>query len=120
MAIKALNQICSWCKENNYSWVITLDQDSLVQEDIIKKYKKYISTPNIAIMTPVIIDRNNIKCESQKNDFEYVDKCITSASFTNIDIWYQLQGFDEYMFIDLVDFEYCHRDNTKWFQNFKS
>lgn len=35
--------------------------------------------------------------------------CITSASCTNIEIWDKLGGFDEFLFIDFVDNEYCKR-----------
>jgi GT2 family glycosyltransferase len=40
---------------------------------------------------------------------EYVDFCITSASCTNLNAWKNVGGFDEWLFIDLVDNDFCKR-----------
>jgi rhamnosyltransferase len=41
--------------------------------------------------------------------YSEVRTCITSGALTNLDLWKKLDGFDEQMFIDSVDFEYCYR-----------
>lgn len=40
---------------------------------------------------------------------EFIDFCITSASCTNLAVWKEVGGFDERLFIDLVDNEFCKR-----------
>ena len=40
---------------------------------------------------------------------EKIQMCITSGSCTNVKIWKQLGGFDDWLFIDLVDNDYCKR-----------
>ena len=52
------------------------------------------------------------KDESQAEDNEaeeYVNFCITSASCTSIEAWEKCGKFDEWMFIDLVDNDFCKR-----------
>jgi len=108
----ALNQIVNFYNAKKYSWVLTLDQDSVCPSNIIEEYKKYISYERIGIITPNIIDRNNlIQGNNIKNlqNYQYVKRCITSASLLNINLCENIGFFDEKMFIDLVDFEYCIR-----------
>lgn len=109
---KALNQAMLFCQSKGYTWVLTLDQDSVCPSNLILEYKKYLGIPNVAIISPVIDDRNMRKSPTEKrfaNSVEEIDKCITSANLTNIDIWNSIGRFDELMFIDLVDLEYCKR-----------
>jgi rhamnosyltransferase len=109
---KALNQIMAFCEAKGYEWVLTLDQDSICPSNMIEEYKKYIEIPDIAIISPIIVDRNTTKSSEEKkynNSYELIDECITSAALTNVLIWKEISGFDEYMFIDLVDHEYCKR-----------
>jgi len=108
---KALNQAMSFCESKGYTWVLTLDQDSVCPPNLIQEYTKYLEIPNTAILSPVIDDRNmKIRPNVHSADnYEEIEKCITSATLTNVEIWKVLGGFDEMMFIDLVDFEYCKR-----------
>ncbi len=103
----ALNQICQYCEENHFDYVLTLDQDSVVSPDIIKNYKKFIGD-DVGILCPKVIDRN-FKRIDEKEEFEIkeIDWCITSASFTNVAAWSKVGGFDSSMFIDWVDWDFC-------------
>ena len=39
--------------------------------------------------------------------FDYIEKCITSASLTSVETWEKVGGFWEYLFIDFVDHDFC-------------
>lgn len=107
---KGLNQIIDFCESKGFNWVLTLDQDSVCPSNLIEEYRKYMQLPNVAIISPTIADRNKDKEETKHIcDYEIINKCITSASLTNIEICKKVGCFDEKMFIDLVDFEYCKR-----------
>jgi rhamnosyltransferase len=107
---KALNQMCELANIENYEWILTLDQDSVCPENLIDLYKPCILSENIALICPQIQDINKGEiCYHSDNGYEYINKCITSGALTNILIWKELGGFDELMFIDLVDFEFCKR-----------
>ncbi|MDN3954747.1 glycosyltransferase family 2 protein [Sporolactobacillus laevolacticus] len=104
----ALCQIVKYFEE--YDWVLTLDQDSVCPPNLIQTYQKYINIKNVAIIAPAIVDRNVGKIvEKKQHNIEYVNWCITSASLTNISICKQIGYFDERLFIDLVDYDYCIR-----------
>jgi len=109
---RALNQIVEYSNSNNYKWVLFLDQDSKAPQGLVENYIKYLDLQNIAVISPKILDINDKIDNSNsttESSIEFIDRCITSASLVNISICQSLGKFDEKMFIDLVDFEYCAR-----------
>lgn len=106
---KALNQAVDWADQNGYTWVLTLDQDSICSRQIVQIYKKYIDLPKIGIITCRIKDINSGSVsEKNKRRVYFIDKCITSGSFTNISAVKEVGGFDESFFIDMVDDDICY------------
>lgn len=117
---KALNQIVQKAEIEDCEWVLTLDQDSVVPTNIVSSYLNYIGFENVALMTLPIVDVNNKEFHiNNRAEYIYVDKCITSGSFVNVRICKELGYFDEKMFIDLVDFEYCMRVRSKGYKVLK-
>ena len=107
---KALNQIMHYAEKEGFEWVITLDQDSVCPENLVSEYQKYIDEKNVAIICPQIQDRRRKYIEIENvHGVSEIDMCITSASCTNIKIWRKTGGFDNKLFIDLVDNEYCKK-----------
>lgn len=104
---KALNQICEYAQRLGYCWVLTLDQDSVACQNIISAYNKYITEDGIGLLTCKIIDRNFIEDEPDTNETYVVNTAITSGSYVSIDAWKKSGGFDERMFIDFVDNDFC-------------
>lgn len=106
---KALNILFEECMRKGCKWVLTLDQDSVCPFNMVDVFKNYIDT-NIAILCPRIIDVNvkNKEGENEKNNV-FVKRCITSGSLTRIQAWNDVNGFDEKMFIDGVDHDFCDR-----------
>lgn len=97
---KALNKIVRFCEHKNCEWVLTLDQDSVSPDNLIENYEKYIFFEKVGIITLKIIDRNYLEENSSINKksepkYEYVKKCITSASFINIQLCKKIGYFDE-------------------------
>ncbi len=106
----ALNQIMQYGVNQKAEWVLTLDQDSVCPSDLIELYMPYTRLKDAAILSPVIKDRNNESdfIES-KEGITAIKRCITSASFNNVAVWKAIGGFNDDLFIDYVDFEYCCR-----------
>lgn len=108
----ALNQILQYALDHDYDWALTLDQDSVSSPDLIKTYCDVIQKLNddkLGMICCKINDRNaTLQREEDviKTD-AYIDKCITSASMVNVKAWQNICGFDDVMFIDSVDFDFC-------------
>lgn len=108
---KALNQEAEYALNNGYEWLLSLDQDSVVPQNFIMEYMKYISIENVGMICCKIIDRNfgELKCEQvNRSGIEYVNTCITSASMIRVTAWQNVCGFSDDMFIDSVDFDMCY------------
>ena len=104
---KALNQLLEEAIKKNKRYLLTLDQDSRMNRNIFDEMYKYRNIENVAIICPTIYDINKSKNKTIKMRYEYVSRCITSGSLMNISICSKLNKFDEKMFIDYVDFDYC-------------
>lgn len=105
---KAYNQIMQYMKEKGCTWVLTMDQDSLCPLDMIQKYKLYLTEKNIGIVCPSLLYKGDIKQLHCKSGYSVVTTCISSASLINCKAWEDVGGFDEALFIDFVDFDFCY------------
>lgn len=107
----AMNRAVEYCLRKKIMWLLTLDQDSICPSALIKTYKKYINMANVSIICCAINYNNQeVSFSSQvTNKYSFVNECITSASYINTNDCLLVGGFDEKMFIDRVDFEYCYR-----------
>lgn len=111
---KALNCIMERACEDGCFWVVTYDQDSISDCRLIQEYRKLLDIPNIAIVCPQVIDKRRKYMEEKRvHSIESVTRCITSASCTNVKAWKEVGGFDEFLFIDLVDNDFCKRLKLK-------
>lgn len=102
----ALNVGCSVFYEKGYKWVLTLDQDSIVPENIFEVYQSYLSSKgeDVAILScNHLIDKE----KGYVNTYEYRELCITSGCLMNLDAWYKVGKFDDKLFIDGVDHDIC-------------
>lgn len=114
----ALNQGVKYAKKNDFEWIVTLDQDSIATEKMIKDmltaYNSLSSTKKneIVSIVPRHIEQKmydekqivstNIKCEEVLTD-------ITSGNLIKVSVFDKVGYFDEKLFIDCVDNEFCLR-----------
>ena len=103
---KALNQMFEFAIEQQYEYVLTLDQDSVCPDNIIEEYNKYLDEHKLGSLCPQCVDRN-FKSELNNEDVIEVDKCITSASLVPVSAWNDVGGFNDELFIDFVDHDFC-------------
>ncbi len=106
---RALNQIFEYAKSKQVEWVLTLDQDTVCPHDIVERYMEHMKDEEIAILAPVLVDRNYSRIEAEKAEASVISRCITSASLNRVADWELVGGFFEPLFIDFVDHDYCMR-----------
>lgn len=108
----ALNEGLLFAKKNQYDWTLTLDQDSVVKDGLIDSYKQMFSLKHVGMMTCIIRDRNfgiDSIIPLENSYYIEIDKCITSGALVNVRTAVDINGFDDSMFIDYVDFDICKR-----------
>lgn len=102
----ALNQILQEAFLCHCDWVLTLDQDSVSSPNMVQELLQHTNI-DVGIVCPKIIDRNFYSNVQINIGVELLDYCITSGSLTNVQAWKKTGGFDEVMFIDWVDWDFC-------------
>ena len=88
-------------------WILTMDQDSYFEGDMLKNYFKLFDDLNdkvkIAALGP------NYEKENSLEQIIKVENLITSGTLLNADVFKKIKGYDEKLFIDEVDNDYCYR-----------
>lgn len=115
---KALNQILESSISLRMNYLLTLDQDSFLKLEYLKKMVRYIND-DVAIVCPEIIDLNKKKNKLINEEYVEIERCITSGSLMNLKVCKEVGLFDEKMFIDYVDFDYCKRVRVKEYKILK-
>lgn len=108
---KRLNQAAELARQMNCTWLLTMDQDSYFGKAVVKQYlvcaSCYDTIAKVAMFGLEHDERLLLKQES----CTYTKKTylITSGSLVQLEILISTNGFDENLFIDHVDHEYCFR-----------
>ena len=130
----AQNKGCQQAKSDGFNWVMTLDQDSNFDYGMVKNYiqlfNKYKNNTDIVSFGTEIKNLNEyidymklfrIKLlrpikhffipykEVVRPEIEYKTFTIASGNIINLSMWAELNGFDEFLFIEEVDSDFCHR-----------
>ena len=127
----ALNRGFEKAISDGYDWIMTMDQDSSWNEDELDKYLLWTEDvvskdSKIASLAPTHYLKHTsllgklffqtvgrLLAKTTKPETEYVDRVICSANIVSVNVWKELGGFNERLFIDEVDFEFCYRLRIK-------
>lgn len=108
----AYNIMCKMAMENDCDYLSILDQDSAFFSGEIKKMFSFIDKFEVAekvgVFAPTIVYKHSDnKTEIKSDGYELVKWAISSGSFLNLEVFKKTTGFDEFLFIDRVDYDYC-------------
>jgi rhamnosyltransferase len=125
---QALNVGFARAAELGFAWVMTFDQDSFPQPGLAAAlWKSHLSEPHAAVVGPRIVESALRKREyrwlrphpwcrwwfqrapCRGADLTDVSMVVTSGSLIELVCWRGLGGFDERLFIDYVDTDFCLR-----------
>jgi rhamnosyltransferase len=114
-----LNQACKTAINEGFEFLLTMDQDSFFTENNLETYIHEISTfKDINTIATFGIEYNANDLTFDKKYIE-VDHVITSGCIINLNLYNTVGGFDENLFIDYVDTDYCYNTINKGFKNIK-
>ncbi|MBO8132147.1 MAG: glycosyltransferase family 2 protein [Candidatus Marinimicrobia bacterium] len=110
----ALNKGVSKCLYMKADWVLTLDQDSIIGENYISKmlsaYQKIYERDKVGMLCPqYFINGKDNKHIIYNDDIYFVGEAITSGSLVKASIFNKVGMYDDSLFIDCVDYEFCLR-----------
>ncbi len=104
-----LNAACNLARENGFNWLLTMDQDTKFSPDTIEQYmrcfKAYNTKQHVGVFgTNYTMHPGQLVNPCQADE---IDRVITSGMLVNLHAYTTIGGFDENIFIDLVDDDYC-------------
>lgn len=113
----ALNALCQSAKQDGFQYLLLLDQDSIFKVGNIERLfheVKVHAVGDIGVYAPEIryIKSNNVLSteilnRSIPSEMSEIPWAITSGSVISLESFIQSKGFDENLFIDKVDYDYC-------------
>ncbi|MDD2358072.1 MAG: glycosyltransferase family 2 protein [Thiovulaceae bacterium] len=105
---QALNLGARLAIEDGASWLLTMDQDSQFNENnldtMIEEIKDCSLEDNIVLLSPMHLQK---EIDNYKMYYDYIT--MTSGNLIKLKVLQQLGGFEEKLFIDCVDTDYCLR-----------
>ncbi len=107
---KAINDGVKLAVKEGIEWVLTMDQDSFFENNMIESYLSELNeisnNKKVAVIGPVLEKKSE---EFIPTKIKEVTSLITSGSLINTSIFSEIGGYNEKLFIDEVDHEYCYR-----------
>ncbi|AZI56564.1 hypothetical protein [Epilithonimonas vandammei] len=113
---KALNFAANFGLQNGFTHLLTLDQDSCFRKDMLNHFKQKIVD---FLDHKVGIYGTNLLFPEGQTEFGFneepivVKYCITSGSIVPMETFKKNCFFDEDLFIDGVDLDFCFKANQK-------
>lgn len=108
-----LNLACNMAIKENYEYLLTMDQDSFFDEAAISNYIECVDNfPGKSQVSMFGVNYEQ-KIIQPGCSYKKVKHLITSGSIINLLNHTDIGGFDENLFIDLVDTEYCLNSVSK-------
>ena len=105
-----LNQGARMALEEGFDWLLTMDQDSSFTAESLLQYfrctQEAFSDPSVAMVGVNFFGEKLMNGSCRATDSFNL---ITSGSILRLSAFSAVGGFDEALFIDEVDLEYCYR-----------
>lgn len=125
----ALNAGVSIAKKHGYRWILTMDDDTMAEPDMVENlvcsWRRIFEQEGfpIALMGMLSVDKNTGSVEEIAGckDRSFVERrgIITSGSLIALDAYDTLGPFREEFFIDSVDYDFCMRARRRGYRVIK-
>jgi len=113
----ALNLAASLAVENNYHWMLTMDQDSCFSgSSFFDLFDKNIQGGNVGLLAAAYTTHKGRWKKEYSQHFDQIHFVVTSGNIINLSAWKVVDGYEEKLFIDEVDHDYCLKLRKNRFQ----
>lgn len=109
----ALNIGIRMARKRGYRWLLTMDQDSIVDASMIAAYIGAVDRNSLMVcLTPQYITHDR----GLEDGIRQVDYSITSGNLVRVDVYDKVGLYNEELFIDGVDFDFSLRVRNAGFK----
>jgi rhamnosyltransferase len=104
----ALNLAAQQAIEEKYEWLLTIDQDSsFLGDGFFDAQAKEQRCENIGLIAASYTNKYDQWQKAYSDEYNEIHYAITSGNILNLNAWRQINGFEDKLFIDEVDHDYC-------------
>lgn len=108
----ALNIAAEIALKKGYNWMLTMDQDSAFMPGTFSAFAAIPGTiqytDKVAVLGPEIhAEDEELPYETANILLEDAELLISSGSIINLAVWKEIGGFEDQLFIDEVDHDFC-------------
>jgi len=115
----ALNQASNQAIIDGFDFLLTMDQDSKISENLVDcMLKEFAKDEQIGILSPFVVHNINPRMPTSYLK-EEIKIAITSGSIIKLSVFNEVGGFLDKLFIDYVDFEYSLRIVSRGYKIFQ-
>lgn len=107
----ALNEAARLALNEGHDWLLTMDQDGRFEQQMAQRYfegaRRLAADESVALISPA-----HVRSRAVSGDFcehHEPETVMTSGNLVRLDVLADLGGYDEALFIDTVDHDYCLR-----------
>ena len=92
------------------AWVVTLDQDSVLSRDCVARLRESADSITVADKLAIVAASPSIRPSANRlKSPRRRTVVITSGNLVRVSAYIAVNGFDERLFIDSVDYDFCLR-----------
>lgn len=103
---KALNRAVEAAMNAGATDIVLLDQDSVAASNLVFE-ESLCRRASVALVCPHVVDVSHFSEKDTNKGVAPVKRAITSGSMLNVAAWKMVGGYDERLFVDWVDNEFC-------------
>lgn len=108
----ALNRGVEFSSKKDFKYFVTFDDDTVVDENYVDEITSFIEYHPELNIGVIALDREQ---NDEDTDYKIKRTLITSGSFFSLNIFKIVGGFNERLFIDLVDYDFTTKIRKKGF-----
>jgi rhamnosyltransferase len=110
----AYNQAASMATNQGYEWLLLMDQDSVAPDGLVPRLMRAAQRREeahpAAVLCPLSTPGDPSGHQSVVPDIDVVvGACINAGSIVRLAAWEAVGGYNEDLFVDYVDFDFCFR-----------
>jgi rhamnosyltransferase len=102
----ALNRGVQRARQMGCSWLLTMDQDSVVDGSLIEAYRAAVEEDPARVCLAPRITTSSRRKDAGGGEISYA---ITSGNLVRVSLFDQIGLYDEGFFVDCIDFDFCLR-----------
>jgi rhamnosyltransferase len=102
----ALNRGVERARQMGCSWLLTMDQDSVVDSSLVEAYRAAVEQDPARVCLAPRITANGHRKDAVGEEISYA---ITSGNLVSVSVYDRIGLYDEGFFLDCIDFDFCLR-----------